>query len=307
MSIHRIRKYRLPIILAAVLIAALAWGLVAFAGSKNYDANNDGQIDGDEFTEVARAYMRGEVTQEEAVDHLLWAFSGMPRYGPIPTATPTPSPTPTNVPTLVPTPRPIPTSTLVPTDEPIPRLDCNGITYTHGHDMPIKSTSRHIDITVVHPAKPEGSSEGSKPTGGYWFLIIENYRSENHQTVDQEGFLLVVYPFSGAWQYKVIGSTSTSPSTTLATGYFAEDGIPFNAGWSAENRLTFLTRSPGVDEYRFYVNGYKVPIPFSGIAGILSRPHEPYKDGRYYTVLKSYYGARYSFADLCIPKSWVAD
>ena len=173
--------------------------------------------------------------------------------------------------------------------------------------MPIESVSRHIDITVVHPAKPEDYSEGSKPGGSYSIFILENYRSENYQTVDQEGFVLDVFPYSGAWQYRVVGPKSTSPATTLATGYFAEDGIPFNTGWSTDNRLTFLTRSSAVDEYRFYVNGYKVPVPFSGIDNILSRPHEPYKEGRYYLVLKSYYGAGYNFADLCIPKSWVAD
>lgn len=118
---HTLRRYRLPIILFAVLITVLTWVLVAFAESKNYDANDDGHIDNNEIVEAARGYMRGEITQEEAVDYLLWAWSGLERWEtpipastPTPRSTPTPYPTPTVTPSPVPTPtlRPIPTSTL---------------------------------------------------------------------------------------------------------------------------------------------------------------------------------------------------
>ena len=314
---HHSRKYRLLVIVSAVLIAALAWALVAFAGSKNYDANNDGQIDSDEIVEVARDYMRGEVTQEEAVDHLFWAFSGMERWGtPVPTPTPTlrstptpyyaPTATPTPVPTA--TPRPTPTVTPTPEDEPIPRLDCPGAFYEYASEAPpIRATSRHIDVTVVHPDRPEGDSEETKPGGLYQFEIFEHYRVSGGATVDQKGFILKVFPLGGSWQYERVGPTTFDRSTILASGYFDEDGIPFNRGWGAENRLTFLTRSPERDEYRFYVNGYKVPVPFSGIEDILSQPHEPYHASRWYMMSKSYYSPRYSFTDLCIPKSWVTD
>ena len=69
--------------------------------------------------------MRGEITQEEAVDYLLWAWSGLERWEtPIPASTPTPRSTPTPYPTPTVTPSPIPTPTLrpIPTSTPAPML-----------------------------------------------------------------------------------------------------------------------------------------------------------------------------------------
>ena len=301
----RTRKLILTLGITVVALAVLAGSLIVHASREgtNYDTNGNGIIEASEAIEVARGYMRGDLTQDESLDYILWHVSGMTQY-----RRPTSTPTPTPIPTPVPTPISTPTQTPTPIDEPIPRLDCGDREFDVVESLQV---SRHMDVTIVTPDDPN-YAEGVIHNWFYGFSIIEDYNTTadpKEGTINQEGFDLSVTD-NGDWLYRRVGETTFDKAVILQTGYLSDDGIPFDTSYGARNRITFLARDSEVDSYRFFVNGYKVPVEFTGIESIMSEPHERYREHRAYRAMQPYSynsGFTFAFEDICLVNSWTED
>lgn len=263
------------------LITTANQGTGNFAG--RYDSNQNDHIEKDEALDAVLDYFAESITRNQAIQvSRLWYWDEA-------VSAPTPTPTATPIATLTPEPTIAVSPTPEVPSEPVLMLDCptriDGV--MRGGVRVVTEVSRNFEATfIMNPTSP------SPPVTPWWFgvTIREGQLGAFNLRITRDGEWVLL---------QTEGRLQNEPEIQ-ATGYLADDNIPFNTGEGARNHITFLK----TESFQpFFVNGVRVPVTiFFARGGPNISSDDRYLKGRRYSIQTSL--GFMNFENQCAVNSW---